>query len=394
MKHINSVAMPRVVNKDESVYSWRSLLVWTVIVKITLLLVIFIAAKLLHFWYDMYSHDFSYLPVVSWTPWLNFATWDARHYSYLVDNGYSSGLASDAFYPLYPFGVWLVKLIVQNTVLAGYIVSTFCSITMLYFLYHFVSKLYDEKVAFYSGMFLLAFPTSFFFSIMYSESSFLMVALGFFYFWQKDRYWLAALMAFLLPMARPLGILLIVPILVQPLWQRWKGKSIFRGNWSTTTLFVAACFLGFGTYLFSMYYFTGSLWAGFDAQRSFLAGFSLSNMLHPVDWLMRNFIDNTWVLHDYLHSSIDRIIFAGVLIALIALYKYEDITLWFYTAAMAIVPAFSGSFMSYSRYVLVLFPICILVARTLKGKTVYLLLPLFMLQVLFLIMYSLNFWVA
>lgn len=379
-------------NQIKQFYTWKQLLLWTVIVKVTLFLIVFLVSHLVHFFYDLYSVHESYMSVEDWTPWLSFGTWDARHYSYLAEHGYSFDLASNAFYPLYPFCVWLIKLVVQNTLLSGYIVSTICSFVMMWLLYGLVSKAYGEKVAFYAGLFLLVFPTSFFFSIMYSEALFLMLILGFFYLWQRARFSLAALMILLLPLARPMGVLIIFPILAHAFFA--KDKSLFPRSGRGYVLFVSAAIVGFLAYLSCMYVFTGSFWGGFDAQSHFAAGFSLTNLFHPIQWFVRNFIDINLVIHDYLHSMLDRLIFVAVLIALVALYRHEDRTLWFYTLVMALVPAFSGSFTSYSRYVLVLFPIAILLSRWLKERIVFVLLPLCMLQVLFLIMYSLNYWVA
>lgn len=368
------------------------LLLITLIVKVMIFIIIYLASNLLPFCYECYANDLEYLPVYPWSSWLSFSTWDARHYSYLVDTGYHGDMASNAFYPLFPILVFLLRLIIPNTLLAGFIVSNLASLAAVALFFLLVKKLYSEEVAFHSGLFMLLFPTGFYLSLMYSESLFLAFVFGFFYLWESEEYSVAALVAFLLSLARPLGVLVLVPVVVDLVWQWWKFHSLQKLG--RNVLLIVASTLGFGAYLLFMYFTTGAIWQGFEAQRFFIAENSLTNLLHPWAWLEKNFLSIELTLHSFTTSLIDRLFFFGYLCGLAGVYKFLEKRYFWYALVMGLIPALLGSFMAYTRYLLVVFPLFILLAIISGKKSPYVAIPFLMLQMLFLIMHVLNFWIA
>ncbi|MBI4836352.1 MAG: hypothetical protein HY817_03765 [Candidatus Abawacabacteria bacterium] len=371
----------------------KELILVALILKVTVFVIIFLAGHLLPFCYHCYVNDLAYLPVQSWTPWLSFGTWDARHYSYLVDMGYMQDFASNAFYPLFPLLVGAVKVFISNTLIAGFLVANAASLVALVLFFLLVKRYFTESIAFYSSIFLLLFPTSFYLSLMYSESLFLALVLAFFYFWEKQSYYLAAMMGFLLSLSRPLGVLIIIPLLAELITTSFKQKGI-RQIWSDYAVMILGTIAGFSAYLLFMTLMTGSPWAGFIAQRYFVTENSIYNLIDIGGWLQRNFLTVDWSLHSFTSSILDRLFFLAYLLCLMPIYKKVPKRFFWYSVVMGMVPALSGMFMAYTRYLLMVFPVFILLALLAKNRTPYVAMPLLMLQILFLIMHVLNFWVA
>ncbi len=121
-----------------------------------------------------------------------WAHWDARWYLSIIKDGYSlrgpvtSTTSNIAFFPLYPY---IVKALAfpfdpnfsHNAVplIIGILVSNAFFLAALYLLYKLVRlALADEAVAERSILYLLLFPTGFFFSALYTESTFLFFAVA------------------------------------------------------------------------------------------------------------------------------------------------------------------------------------------------------------------------
>src|SRR5580704_6657771 len=94
---------------------WRRITLWLVLFKIGYIAFVCIAVKLSSE-FDKEKHN----EVVAW--WFksiggrqppenrvgiakHFATWDAQHYLFLSEVGYSKGVKSCAFYPLWPLSI-------------------------------------------------------------------------------------------------------------------------------------------------------------------------------------------------------------------------------------------------------------------------------------------------
>lgn len=157
---------------------------------------------------------------------------------------------------------------------------------------------------------------------------------------------------------------------------------------------MASGLLGFAAYLLFMDAFTGSGLSGFIAQKYYVAGNSVQNLLHPIVWFKRNFVDITLTLHEYTTSIIDRFFFVGFLIGLSWVYKHMDRVFFYYALVMGLVPALLGNFMAYTRYLIIVFPLFIILALVFKKHSSYAIIPLFMIQMFFLIVHSLNYWVG
>jgi Gpi18-like mannosyltransferase len=316
-----------------------------------------------------------------------FKTWDAQHYLFLAEKGYAPHQMSNAFYPLFPFLIKTFRpLFFGNSMLAGLALANLFSLVFIVFFYKFVRDLFEAQTAFIASLFLLAFPTGFYLSLIYTESLFLMLAIMFFYFLYQHKLWPALFTVFLLPLSRPQGILLLIPLGVFLLLPGVRKKIEY--------LLPLSLIAGLLVYFLDMQFLTGSFLAGITAQKYFVSNVSLLSFLNPLGWISQNFFYSSLSLHGFTGSLIDRFFFLCALVLLYFTYRKLDKVLFCYALLIALTPVFTGSFMSYTRYFLLSFPFFITLSTLLKEKSAYLIIPLVVAQTLFLLAHSLNFWVA
>ncbi len=364
----------------------------TLLAKVSILLLVGLVYYLLPFNAHAYMLNFRY-PADEWITLSSaYKTWDGHHYSYLAEHWYSSGLTSNAFYPLYPLIVKASRfLFLNHTLFTGIALSNLFAVLSLILLYLFTKNLFGENVAYYTALFYLAFPTSYYTGLMYSESLFLFLALLLFYSLYRNRLVAALAASALLPLTRPQGILLLVPLAVYLLLKvpALPGTRVDR-RYLLPLAFVA----GFCVYLGIMRAATGIALAGFVAQRSFVAQNSLANVVHPWRWFRLNFVDVQLSLHGFTNSIIDRVFFVLFLFLLVVIFRHLDKTMFAYAAAVGLTVALSGTFMAYSRYLLTIFPIYIVLGYQLKERHYLVTVPSAFVQLLFLTAHSLNYWIA
>jgi hypothetical protein len=141
-----------------------------------------------------------------------WARWDSQWYDWIVNEGYwlRPGQRSNvAFFPMYPLIISTIKPILgNNAVLAGVLVSNIAFLAALIFLYRLTDLEFgDRQGAGRTVVYLAIFPTAFFFSMMYSESLFLLFTVAAFYFARRHLWAWAALMGLLASATRVIGVL-------------------------------------------------------------------------------------------------------------------------------------------------------------------------------------------
>ncbi len=143
-----------------------------------------------------------------------WARWDAPHYIKLVELGYTGYVENGqhlflVFYPLYVWIVRIFRLLIPNTALAGMVVSFLCFGWGSVYFYRLGCEEYGEKIA-RRGMFLQwAFPFSFFFGGIMTESLFLLTTAAALWHIRNHRWGRFALWGALAAMTRMMGLILI-----------------------------------------------------------------------------------------------------------------------------------------------------------------------------------------
>jgi hypothetical protein len=122
----------------------------------------------------------------------SLANFDGEHYILIAKNSYSQ--YEQAFFPLYPFIIRMGGMVLRQNYLLSAILISFCSFfTGLFFFRQYLKEaVIDRKDPFpiwkWTLLFILLFPTSFFFTAVYTEGLFFLLAISTLYFLRKKKY--------------------------------------------------------------------------------------------------------------------------------------------------------------------------------------------------------------
>ncbi len=169
-----------------------------------------------------------------------FTRWDATWFLAIADRGYSyteGVMTTVAFFPLYPLLVHLGGWLPGGTVAAGFLLSNlalFGAAVLLWQLLERDAAEGDAALAPGDGSravrLLLFGPVSFFFSIIYSEATFLFLVLACLCA-ARRRHWLVAGLAGLgAALTRNAGLLLAAPLLIEYYDLRLRAPYFQRGR--------------------------------------------------------------------------------------------------------------------------------------------------------------------
>ncbi len=285
-------------------------------------------------------------------PWANF---DGVHYLDIAANGYKD---NGRFFPLLPLVIRLFSFGAQQytTVqfVVAFLISNFSFLISLFLLYSLVKKQFNVKVAFWSCIALLVFPTSFFFVSVYAESLFLLLILLSFYFADKKNWLLASIFAGLSTLTRPVGIVMF-PVLLYITYKSHKSYMIYL------YLLLIPLFLS----VFSVFcYFRWHDPLYFIHAQGLLSnGRSVTRFVFPLQTVYRYFKILTSVnsqVYEWWVALLEIIsfIFAFILLVIAWVKKVRFEYLMFAIFAF-LLPSSSGTFSGLPRYILILFPIFI-----------------------------------
>ncbi len=240
-------------------------------------------------------------------------------------------------------------------------------------------------------MLLLTFPYSFFFSRIYTESLFFLLILLLMYGFKRGIKCLIFIASLLLPLSRPQGVIIGLAVFFMYIFEKKRRK-----------LFVLS-FLGFlmGSvlYLLIMYFSTGDILAALHAQSLYPRVNPIKMLINPYRWLKENFIYPSYALR-YLgigNFINERIIFLFFLLTLIFGKKYLLLGEYILLITLGLFSALTDHFMSFSRFLLPLFPFYIVLWGMLRNKKIlyYLVLTFFVIDhFLLLTLHSLSYFVG
>jgi len=280
----------------------------------------------------------------------HFATWDGAHYLRLASEGYTAGTNSCAFYPLWPLLIAFGSLVTRDVFWSGILLANVLSCCAFWQFYRLTEERHGEQTARFSLVLLLAFPGAIFFNFIYTEALYLLLVVLFFRYLHRSNYVAASIVAFLLPLTKAIGIFIIVPFL----WHMLERKCAKRQFlWLCTPL------VGYAMYFAVMYLHTGNALEGFEAQMNFPTKPSAEKLVDLGGALRALF--NIDSFHGTDHSLLDRICFAIMVVTLPLIWRLDKVYFAFAVFA-GLIPAFSNSFWSYSRLMIVCYPVFIAMA--------------------------------
>ncbi len=301
-----------------------------------------------------------------------WARWDSEWYLLIADHGYDSYpyfrdfghgkyLVQNTahFFPGYPLTIRLISRVLQNSVLAGVLISNISAFFFLYFLYKIGSKWFDQESAFRGSLTCLLFPTSFFLSAVYAESFFLAALLGCFYFLGEKRLLPSVGTCLLAVLTRPQAML-IAPVLL------WLAvRSIPERKLTACFGMTAAIALPLAAHLWFLQHTFGSThWLSISQE------YWRGEFRYPLYALVR-FAQNNIAIHGQ-HNSLIDFSFACLNLLVLAL-SFRKIPGPYYLYSMIIVLfPLSSSLFSFSRLCLVNFPLFLYLGHRLTGRFAFL----------------------
>ncbi len=288
--------------------------------------------------------------------WANF---DGEHYLAIAREGYRP--LRYFYFPVYPKIIgFLASLTGQNELMAylfsGLFVSNVFSLLSIIFFWKLLRVDYKKKFSFGVLVIFLFFPTSFYLVSVYTESLFLFFVLICFYFARKRRWFWASLLASFAGATRLVGFSLFFALMVE--WwlvAKKQDKKDFKGLLSI--LFLAP--LGLVFYMYYLEKSTGDFLIFLNTVEIFGEQRSSSFVILPQVFYRYLFkiIPNLTLYPPYVFRVFLEL-FIGLIFLGLLIYSFVKLRLSYsvYFLFTYITPTLSGSFSSFPRYVLVIFP--------------------------------------
>ncbi|MDO8555323.1 MAG: mannosyltransferase family protein [bacterium] len=318
----------------------------------------------------------------TWNPITLHAKWDSFWYLDVAQNGYSfqgeNKLSNIAFFPLYPLLTRAISPIFNNNlILSGWFLSTFFLFLAVVYLYKLATEFHKNINPKLAIIFLLIFPTSFFLNAVYAESLFLFLATASFYYALKKNYFLAGIIGFFASLTRVTGILLFLPLL----WEYFSNFGFRRVfNLKLASLFLVPL----GTIVFSLYHYLkfGDLLLYFKVSSWWGRSFAL-NKDHFL--LLTN--------SSIVNFALDSLLVIFALIASYFIFKKLRASYGIYSLSAILLPLSTGTLMSVNRYILMIFPLYLLLAsiknRNLQQTIIF---ASILLLAMNITLFSTNYW--
>ena len=289
--------------------------------------------------------------------------WDTGFYVSIAEEGYryqGVELPSVAFFPLLPLLMRGLAAIVGDAVVAGILIANLALLGALIVLYRLVLEEWGAAVAERSAWYLAVFPASLFGSAIYTESLFLLAAVGALYLARHGRWLPAGLLGFAAALTRLHGLLVAV-LLVGEWWRQ--RRSAEAGRPSLAALAAAAA-APLGTVAYMLY-----CWRAFGSPVAFANAASawgrvpkppFATMAEAVQPPPGGWLSGLLAGNIHVDNWIDLLMVLGFLAlgcALLALNRWGE---GLFVVLGVTLSFASGLLMSQRRYMWVLFPAFVL----------------------------------
>lgn len=246
-----------------------------------------------------------------------WSRWDAGWYLQIAKSGYSykpGRPSSVAFFPLYPLLIRSLSTVLFFPeddywfLVSGILLSNLSLLIALIYFYKLVRLDSGEVTAARTILYLLVFPTSFFFSSVYAESLFLALSVTAFYQGRKNRWALACVLAGLAILCRSQGILIVLPLVLEYLQQR--DFRFRRIQWNILFfLLIPAALALFPLYLQTQF---GTWRVLFAAQQPW--GRHLMWPWNTLSWVLRHSPPLSGAHHEWLDFSFLLLLLVGLVL--------------------------------------------------------------------------------
>lgn len=289
--------------------------------------------------------------------------WDGGWYQSIAGHGYAgSGLQSVRFFPALPMAARVLGRVPGVGVGAAVvIIANLCSLAAMAALVVLVRHdLGDRDLARRSAWLLALAPSAFSLVLGYADGPLLLCSIVTMMAARTRRWWWAASAGLAGGLVRPLGILLVIPVLIEA-WQS-RRSAVSATQWAARGAAVAAPVVGTGIYLTWVRAQFGDAWLPFRVQQQLghrgAVAFPLTSMWHNL----------TSVAHGHHLGSASHIPWVVLSAALLVLaFRRLPLSYAAFAASVLVVSLTSSNLDSFERYALGAFPL-VVAASTLTSR--------------------------
>ena len=320
----------------------------------------------------MYSgHEYQPWEAPVWSVIAYSWRWDSGWYASIIQHGYAqtSGQNSVAFFPLFPM---LVRIAVGPFSLHWMFVAGVIVTNIALFLALIAIWLYAES---YGGrhlaqrvLFLLAiFPASFFFSVAYSESVFLLVIAWSLLMLRWGRFAEAGAAGFFAALARPPGLYIGIPFVIEA----WKQRRSTWPDLPRKLVWILLIPAGLGCFMLYLWWKFGDPFLFLTAQGAWNHG--RDSPLASLDLAVRQiFMANGTRIAQFMNVVNTSAGILAIVLGIALLRRNLAGGLFVLAGVLAPLtfPISGASSISLARYVVVLFPMFIPLARWARSRPV------------------------
>lgn len=330
--------------------------------------------------------------------WMPF---DAGWYVRIAQEGYGFSTQAPAFFPLFPIIIAISKKILFffDIRIVAFLVANIFSLGSCIFLYKLVNDQFGDKdLAYRTVKYLLLFPMSIFLATSYTEPIFLFFVISSFYFFKRGNFVLAILLASLSALTRSVGIIMFFPIIFELVKNILKTRKVlFKGLIGcVSTLLIPLSTI---MYMFYLKLSQGDFFAFFHAQvsggwdKSIGSGAIVELYENTITLLQMNFFNqDASYIFAFMRSGL-LLIFLAIILFNIKKIPAKYII---YSFLVLLFPLVGGNLLSMNRFVLIAFPVFIILAINSKNKYVdeVISISMTMLLAMFTVMFVNGYWVG
>jgi Gpi18-like mannosyltransferase len=282
--------------------------------------------------------------------------------------------------------------------LSGLVISFLCFGVGIYFYQKVLAIDFSKDITSKAVLLLIAFPTSFYFMTVYTESLFFLLAVLSFYFILRKQFLFASVFIALATATKVQGVFLVLVLLLEIGWELWKeririkaidlGRDIVAVFISGTGLLLYMLYL-FVNYNNPFYFMTAQV--VFGEQRQIGTFVLLPQVFYRY---VKMLLTVPWQSSQFFSASIE-VLFAllGVFLLIIS-FKKIRLSFWIFSLGVFILPTLTGSFYSMPRFLLLLFMTFPILIVLLKDKWKYVIVVSFLIQFIFTFLFVGGYWIA
>lgn len=289
-----------------------------------------------------------------------FANFDGVNYLLIAAKGYT---VNAGFFPLFPLSIHIATFPFGEILpfdpkqyFTAIALVSFFFIAGLIVFYRLIRLDYKENVAIWTIIFLLIFPTSFFFAAIYSESLFLLLSLASLYFARRKKWLLAGFTGSFLSATRLVGIA-IFPAMLYEYFKNEKNKSLSK---LLSILLTPLGLIAYSVYNFQKW---GNPFYFIEAQGNFANNRAVDSVVlfpQTIFRYLKILLTVNPTIYEWWVAFFELSFFVLALtLFYVAWKKRIRFSYLLFGILCFIIPASSGTFSGLPRYIAVIFPIFI-----------------------------------